>query len=95
MGFVDADADQVTAAYRESLGKAPHPGPLQSVDCVKRVITAAEGADFDNNRGGAVTSDDVDLPTGDNHVTGDDMEALLVQVDAGKILAKISSGQTC
>ncbi|MGF1616632.1 MAG: hypothetical protein ACFCU2_02320 [Acidimicrobiia bacterium] len=41
-----------------------------------------------------VTSDDVDLATGHQHVAGDDVEALFLQEEAGKDLAKLSGGQT-
>jgi hypothetical protein len=91
--FVDADPDQVTPSYPESLREASHPRPLVSVDCVERVVAAGERADFDNKRGGMIAGHDVDVPTGDEHVPGDDVEALFSQVEAGKELAELSGGQ--
>lgn len=94
MVLVDADSDQVTTPYPEGPSQASHPCPLVSVDCVEGVVAAGERANFDNNRSGMVTSNDVDFAPGDNHVAGDDLEALFVQVEAGKELAKPSRGQT-
>ena len=91
--FVDADPDQVTPSYPESLREAPHPSALVTVDCVERVVAAGERADFDNKRSGMIAGHDVDLPTGDNHVPGDDVDALFSQIDAGKKLAKLSGRQ--
>lgn len=91
--LVDADPDQVTPPYPESLREASHPGPLVSVDCVERVVAAGERANLDNNRPGVIAGHDVDFPTGDNHVPGDDVETLFSQIVAGKELAKLSGGQ--
>jgi hypothetical protein len=91
--FVDADPDQVTPSYPESPREASHPGPLVSVDCVERVVAAGERANFDNKWSGMIAGHDVDFPTGDNHVPGDDAEALILQVEAGKELAKLSGRQ--
>lgn len=85
--LVDADPDQVTPSYPESLCQASHPGPLVSVDCVERVVAAGERANLDNNRRGMIAGHDVDFTTGDNQVAGDDVEALFSQVEAGKELA--------
>jgi hypothetical protein len=92
--FVDADADQVTPTYPERLGQASHPCPLVSVDCVERVVAAGERANFDHNRSGAVAGHDVDFPTGDSHVAGDDVKAPSVEIETSKKLAKLSGGQT-
>lgn len=91
---MNADSDQVASPYPESLSQAPHPGPLVSIDCVERVRAGGEGANFDNNRGGAVASHDVDFATGDHHITGDDVEAVFDQVAASKELAELSGGES-
>jgi hypothetical protein len=93
MGLVEADADQVTPANPDSLGQPTHPGALVSVDCVEGVVAAGEGANLDHNRGGLVKSNDVDFATGDNHVTGDYLQAFSVQEEASKELTKLTGSQ--
>lgn len=68
--------DQVTPVDSKSLSKAAHPGPLLSVDGVEWVVAAGEGANLDDNPSGTVIGDDVDFPTGDSYVAGDDPESL-------------------
>jgi hypothetical protein len=77
---VETNADQIATSYPEGPCQAPNPGALVRVDGVEGVVASSEGANFDNYWNGVAASDDVHFAAGDDHVSGDDFEALLGQV---------------
>lgn len=81
---VETDTDQIAASYPEGPCQAPNPSALVRVDGVEGVVARSESANFHNHWNGIAASDDVDFTAGDDHVSGDDLEALRGQVARGE-----------